>query len=98
MTGPPIFLICTARSGSTLLRRLLDAHPLLACPPETNLGESFATIDFASRSVAPDHKAAEAMADELVRNFVDLTLGAYARRAGKPRWCDKSLTAVNHLD
>src|SRR5580698_7888854 len=32
----PVFVLCCARSGSTLLRFLLDAHPDLACPPETN--------------------------------------------------------------
>ena len=31
------FVLCGGRSGSTLLRFLLDAHPDLACPPETNL-------------------------------------------------------------
>lgn len=30
-------MLCNGRSGSTLLRVLLDAHGELACPPETNL-------------------------------------------------------------
>src|ERR1035438_6509419 len=33
----PVFVLCCGRSGSTLLRFLLDAHPDLACPPETNM-------------------------------------------------------------
>jgi hypothetical protein len=33
----PVFALCNGRSGSTLLRFLLDAHPDLACPPETSL-------------------------------------------------------------
>ena len=33
----PVFVLCCGRSGSTLLRFLLDAHPDLACPPETNV-------------------------------------------------------------
>lgn len=33
----PVFVLCAARSGSTLLRFMLDAHPDLACPPETNV-------------------------------------------------------------
>ena len=33
----PVFVLCNARSGSTLLRFLLDAHPEIACPPETNM-------------------------------------------------------------
>ena len=32
-----VFVLCMGRSGSTLLRFLLDAHPDLACPPETSL-------------------------------------------------------------
>ncbi len=35
--GDPTFVLCHGRSGSTLLRFLLDSHPELACPPETNL-------------------------------------------------------------
>jgi hypothetical protein len=34
----PIFVLTVARSGSTLLRFILDSHPDLACPPETNIG------------------------------------------------------------
>ena len=35
MTAEPIFIVCNARSGSTLLRYLLDVHPDIACPSET---------------------------------------------------------------
>jgi|GEM_PF-984003 len=34
----PIFVLTCARSGSTLLRFILDSHPELACPPELGLG------------------------------------------------------------
>jgi hypothetical protein len=33
----PVFVLCLPRSGSTLLRFMLDAHPDLTCPPETNI-------------------------------------------------------------
>jgi Sulfotransferase family len=36
-SADPVFVVCAGRSGSTLLRFLLDAHPDLACPPETRL-------------------------------------------------------------
>ena len=32
-----VVIIGTPRSGTTLLRRILDAHPAIACPPETYL-------------------------------------------------------------
>ncbi|MCA9663328.1 MAG: sulfotransferase, partial [Myxococcales bacterium] len=33
--SPGIIVLGAPRSGTTLLRRLLDAHPNIACPPET---------------------------------------------------------------
>lgn len=35
--GSSVFVPCMGRSGSTLLRFVLDSHPELACPPETSL-------------------------------------------------------------
>src|SRR6185437_13455843 len=43
-SGGPVFVLCMGRSGSTLLRFILDAHPSLACPPETNLGQLFGQL------------------------------------------------------
>ena len=31
----PVFILTGSRSGSTLLRFILDTHPEFACPPET---------------------------------------------------------------
>ena len=33
----PVLVLCAAQPGSTLLRFMLDSHPDLARPPETNL-------------------------------------------------------------
>src|SRR5438105_11033265 len=96
--GPPIFLICVARTGSTLLARLLNAHPQIACPSETMLAESFEALERTSRNVSRDKASGIALADELYRLIAARTLGAYARRTGKTRWCDNSLTVVQNLD
>src|SRR5258705_8165409 len=34
--NPYTFLVGSARSGTTLLRRIVDAHPLIAITPETH--------------------------------------------------------------
>jgi hypothetical protein len=34
-TGPPFFIVGSARSGTTLLRLMLNAHPDVAVPPES---------------------------------------------------------------
>ena len=33
--GGPIFVVGSMRSGSTMLRLILDSHPRIAVPPET---------------------------------------------------------------
>ncbi|MCA1615986.1 MAG: sulfotransferase, partial [Acidobacteria bacterium] len=35
---PPFFILSTPRSGSTLMRYIVDTHPEVACPSELNLG------------------------------------------------------------
>ena len=56
----PVFILCAGRSGSTLVRFLLDAHPDLACPPETKLpwlarqlAAAWAVIEDTAPSAAP---------------------------------------------
>jgi protein-tyrosine sulfotransferase len=98
--GAPVFVLCTSRSGSTLLRFLLDAHPALACPPETNLpalagqlatvwslieGAPLALERDDEPPVIPDAAIAG------VRRTMDEITGSYLARRRKQRYCDKSL-------
>jgi Sulfotransferase family len=96
----PVFVLCAGRSGSTLLRFLLDAHPDLACPPETNipalcgqLATVWSLIEgaplSANRGDEPPEIPDAAIAG--VRDTVDRMVGSYLVRRGKQRYCDKSL-------
>jgi Sulfotransferase family len=98
--GAPVFVLCNGRSGSTLLRFLLDAHPDLACPPETNLpvmAAQLATVWSliegaplsAERGDEPPVIPEAAIAG--VRRTLDQMTGSYLARRGKKRYCDKSL-------
>src|ERR1700722_838384 len=40
----PAFILTTSRSGSTLLRFIIDSHPDFVCPPETNLAGACAHL------------------------------------------------------
>jgi hypothetical protein len=40
----PVFVLTASRSGSTLLRFILDSHPDLACPPEASVASSAAAL------------------------------------------------------
>jgi hypothetical protein len=100
----PVFVLTVARSGSTLLRFILDSHPELACPPETNVGQTCFGLarlwdilepspESAARNYAPNEVPSnltpEAAAS--IRGVVDAVYGRYVARHGKRRWCDKSL-------
>ncbi len=96
----PVFVLCNGRSGSTLLRFLLDAHPQLACPPETNLpmlcvqlARVWSLIEgaplSANRGDEPPEIPDAAIAG--VRETMDRMVGSYLARRGKKRYCDKSL-------
>lgn len=103
----PSFILCHARSGSTLLRYLLDAHPDVACPAET-------TIPMICISVPPlvdqllEGQPGSAEADSRppptpraareARAIVDRVMDDYLGKRGKSRWCDKSLITMMALD
>jgi hypothetical protein len=103
----PVFVMCNGRSGSTLLRFLLDAHPDLACPPETNLpglcgqlATVWSLIEGAplnlQRGDEPPHVPDSAIAG--VRHTMDRMVGSYLARRGKKRYCDKSLGTARFAD
>jgi hypothetical protein len=98
----PVFVLSASRSGSTLMRFILDSHPDLACPPETSVTAACAGLmhswDLLETAGVDEHTLAEAsgetgspLAVAAVRDTVDDIYGRYLQRRGKRRWCDKSL-------
>lgn len=96
----PIFVCGVHRSGTTLLRLVLDSHSHIACPPESFFIRSFA-------SVLGDAKAMEGLRAmgfdrahviERLRDATSYFFEMYAAAAGKPRWADKTPSYVEHLD
>jgi protein-tyrosine sulfotransferase len=96
----PVFVLCMGRSGSTLLRFLLDAHPELACPPETSMPALCGQLSVvwsliegaplaAERDAAPPRVPDAAVAG--IRRMLDEMTGSYLARRGKQLFCDKSL-------
>jgi|HubBroStandDraft_2_1064218.scaffolds.fasta_scaffold16899_4 hypothetical protein len=97
----PVFILTASRSGSTLLRFILDTHPDFACPPETMITAACVSLLRSSdilenagsghnRLVTESASLPEAALDT-VRDTVDRIYSRYLGRRGKPRWCDKSL-------
>jgi hypothetical protein len=91
------FVVGCSRSGTTLLRALLDAHPLLAVPPESH----FAVLPrlrlrrdpwFRLWGIDPPD-----VRDLDVADAVRAVFAAYAAAQDKPRYADKTPHYVSHL-
>jgi protein-tyrosine sulfotransferase len=96
---PPIFILGSVRSGTTLLRYILDTHPSICCPPESKFiagVEAFikapqvlaglSSMGFTQRDIKRELK-------QLVSRFFEL----YAQRSKKRRWADKTPSYYKRL-
>jgi hypothetical protein len=101
----PVFVLCAARTGSTLLRFLIDAHPDLACPPEAELPLLCSQLAKAWSLLAgmPLQKSRTSeppvLPDPLracIRDVMGQMIGQHLARRGKKRLCDKSLFTARH--
>lgn len=103
-----IIVLGAPRSGTTLLRRILDAHADVACPGETMLLAACARflhadtiIDGLDLGVLSGLHFAGFPEESVLAALREFAFGfhrAYARRQGKPRWACKSALDVFHLD
>lgn len=95
-----IFLIGCQRSSTSLLRRSVDSHPRIVCPPETAFIGPLAGVlhdDRARRGFEGMGYRPEAVTTALAR-FIASFYESYARAQGKPRWADKTPHHVDLLD
>ena len=103
-----IVILGAPRSGTTLLRRILDAHPRIACPPETyvlSAAARFLHEDRFSRGLRIGVLVGLGYAgfpeDEVLRRLRAFAFGFaedYAKRQGKERWACKTAFDAFHVD
>jgi hypothetical protein len=98
---PAIIIGGCGRSGTTLLRVILDSHFNLACGPESGLFTP-TPIDIAEISYRfdiPLGKTVEIFNNCKVRGeFIQEYLSYYARANNKKRWVEKSPKNITQLD
>jgi hypothetical protein len=106
VSADPVFVLCMARSGSTLLRFLLDAHPDLASPPETDLPALCSQLTktwsvLAGTPIEKTRNGEPPVLPEPLRASVQYAMsqliGQHLARRGKKCFCDKSLFTAKHV-
>ena len=103
MDEAPIFIVGSMRSGSTMLRLILDSHPRIAIGAETGfMGGLLAT----RRIPGWKHGAewfgrigwTEQELDARLREFYTGMFERHARSQGKARWGDKTPFHTSHME
>ena len=103
-----IVILGMPRSGTTLLRRLLDAHPAICCPPETNVLSAAARF-LREEAIAGDVSVgvlsglsfagiAEQVVVARLRELVFGLLQDICRQCRKTRWAEKTAFNIFYLD
>ena len=95
MPAGPIFIVGSMRSGSTLFRLVLDAHPRISISEETGfMGALTATKQiphwFRGRDWYTRIGWSEAEVDSRLREFYAGMFERHARHQGKERWGEKT--------
>lgn len=104
VSASPIFILSDIRSGSTLLRYIIDTHPKITSPGELNLGELCKNLQFTIASTLAKTVAAasEAEREEFVyaevRRIVSDIMNRYTQRKGKSIWCEKTPGNTRRLE
>lgn len=96
---PPIFILGVPRSGTTLLRTILDGHPAIAAGPETPwLGghqpRSLMALWGALRNepwgYCKSFGMPDAVATDAARAFMNILMDRYCQHKHKSRWAEKT--------
>lgn len=99
----PVFIVGSMRSGSTLLRLILDSHPHIAIGPETGFMSGLAGVKEVPNWQwgAGWFERLDWSEDELndrLRVFYDGIFRRSAEQRGKQRWGEKTPFHTSHID
>lgn len=85
----PIFIVGSARSGTTMLRLMLDSHPRISCGEETHFLQTLEPVTGRHWRLVERYGFPKQYWDERLATFYGGAMADYAARRGKERWADK---------
>ncbi|HEX5876320.1 MAG TPA: sulfotransferase [Pyrinomonadaceae bacterium] len=100
---PPVFVLSCERSGSTLLRYIIDTHPQVCSPAHLHLGQLCRSLYISIfYSIGQTMEVTdEAMRERLVagetRRVIDELMARYVSAKGKQMWCEKTTENLQYL-
>jgi hypothetical protein len=93
----PIFIIGCARSGTTLLRMILDSHPRISCGEETKFLLDLEPILGSHWRLLAPYGFDRAWWLDRIRDMYGGFQTAYVKKRGKARWAEKTPSYTLHL-
>lgn len=99
----PIFILSCERSGSTMLRYIIDTHPAIVCPSHLYLGnvlENLNRMVFATLSqtqVGLDEKAQRQFTISKTNEIIFGIMSDYVKAKSKQIWCEKTPMNLEYL-
>lgn len=95
----PIFIICTGRSGSTMLRYILDSHEKIDAPQELHLGPMIREMRRVVGLINENRIADNMDLNDVVNREVNaLVHSMMSTKSKKEIWCDKSVSSIDYLE
>lgn len=95
--SPPIFVIGSPRSGTTLLRLILDSHPRISCGEETHFLRDLEAIVGRNWGLVSTYGLDRAWWLDHIRELYAGFQAEVLARSGKARWAEKDPTYTLHL-
>jgi hypothetical protein len=103
----PIFIGGSPRSGTTLMRVIIDSHQLFCCGPESNMLRYLDPIKFQDITLAWLPKNFDMDKNEVLEmvgqsaslaEFMDTFFEKYRQQRGTQRWADKTPINVHYIN
>ena len=102
VTSRPVLVLCSSRSGSTLLRYILNSHPDAVCPPELHfVPAANRMINVYANTIfldaAPTVQERVELAVDRVSKHFSAIMREYCEMNGATVWCEKSVSSADMI-